>query len=270
MEEILLYEYWSGWQRCNWSALIYGFQKLGHKIYIHDIILETKLSDLLDCEIVYICVPTPENEDGSCNTLIVESVVSDLISLQYKNIIAIKSTVEPGTTEKLIKLYNNDLICFVPEFLRERCAVSDFTENHDLLAIGTSSNFVFDKIIESHGKYPKNVKQLSSTEAELLKYYSNVYNAMRIIFANEMYEIAEKLGAKYSNIKEAYCLRNTKDMYLDVNENFRGYGGVCLPKDTKAIAALCKKLDLDLKLFETIDSENNKFKTTVYENMRIR
>lgn len=252
------------------SALIYGFQKLGHKINVHDIILNTKISDLLECEIVYICVPTPENEDGSCNTSIVESVVNDLISLKFSNIIAIKSTIEPGTTEKLINKYEYDRICFVPEFLRERCAVSDFTENHDLLAIGTTENFVFDKIVESHGKYPKNVQKISPTEAELLKYYSNVYNAMRIIFANEMYEIAEKLGANYSNIKDAYCLRNTKDMYLDVNENFRGYGGVCLPKDTKAIAALCKKLNLDLKLFETIDSENNKFKTTVYENMRIR
>ena len=91
---------------------------------------------------------------------------------------------------------------------------------------------------------------------------------MRIIFANEMYEVAKRLDANYSSIKEAYCLRNTKDMYLDVNENFRGYGGVCLPKDTKAIAALCKRLDLDLKLFETIDSENNKFKMTVFDNMR--
>lgn len=252
------------------SALIYGFQKLGHKIIIHDIVLETSISDLINTDIIYICVPTPENTDGSCNTSIVESVVEDLINLEYKNVIAIKSTVEPGTTLRLIDKYKNNLICFVPEFLRERCAISDFTENHDLLAVGTISDAVFDKIVDSHGKYPKNTQKLSPTEAELLKYYSNVYNAMRIIFANEMFEIAVKLGANYTNVKEAYCLRNTKDMYLDVNENFRGYGGVCLPKDTKAIAALCKKLGLDLKLFDTIDSENNKFKTTVYENMRIR
>ena len=250
------------------SAAQYGFQKLGHRIAIHDIKLNTKLSDLLESEIIYICVPTPSNEDGSCNTSIVESVVNELHQLNFKNIIAIKSTVEPGTTSKLINIFSNYKICFVPEFLRERCAVSDFTENHDLLAIGTEDSYVFNKIKESHGSYPKNVKQIKPTEAELLKYYSNIFNAMRIIFANEMYEIANRLDADYNNIKEAYVLRNTKDMYLDVNENFRGYGGVCLPKDTKAMAALCKKLGLDLNLFETIDKENYKFRTTVYDNMR--
>jgi UDPglucose 6-dehydrogenase len=250
------------------SATKYGFEKLGHNVKIHDLKFNTELSSLLDAEIIYICVPTPANEDGSCNTSIVESVVDDLHKMNYKNIIAIKSTVEPGLTRKLIDSYKNDFICFVPEFLRERCAISDFIENHDLLAIGTENMEVFFAVKQSHGNYPRNVKQLSPTEAELLKYYSNIYNAMRIIFANEMYEVAKRLDSNYSSIKEAYCLRNTKDMYLDVNENFRGYGGVCLPKDTKAIAALCKRLDLDLKLFETIDSENNKFKMTVFDNMR--
>lgn len=251
------------------SAAQYGFKKLGHKIVIHDIKLNTQLSDLLESEIIYICVPTPSNEDGSCNTSIVESVINELHILNYKNIVAIKSTVEPGTTSKLINTFSNNNICFVPEFLRERCAISDFTENHDLLAIGTEDSYVFDKIKESHGNYPKNIKQITPTEAELLKYYSNIFNAMRIIFANEMYEVANKLSADYNNIKEAYILRNTKDMYLDVNENFRGYGGVCLPKDIKAMAALCAKMGLDLSLFETIDRENNKFRTTVYDNMRV-
>ena len=88
------------------SAAQYGFQKLGHRISTHDIKLNTKLSDLLESEIIYICVPTPSNEDGSCNTSIVESVVNELHQLNYKNIIAIKSTVEPGTTSKLINIFS--------------------------------------------------------------------------------------------------------------------------------------------------------------------
>jgi UDP-glucose 6-dehydrogenase len=92
---------------------------------------------------------------------------------------------------------------------------------------------------------------------------------MKVIFANEMYEISNIINADYSKIKEAFIKRGTtKDIYLDVNDNFRGYGGPCLPKDTRALAAFVKELKLDLKLFETIDTENKKFKTTVFDGMR--
>lgn len=251
------------------SACKFGFEKLGHKVLVHDIIMETKLKDLINCEIIYICVPTPSNEDGSCNTSIVEQVVLDLKELNYQGVIAIKSTIKPTTTQKLIELTNLK-ICFVPEFLRERCAITDFTENHDLLAIGTESQEIFKLVKKCHGNYPKNIVQLSSTEAELLKYYSNVYNALKITFANEMYEICQKLNINYSNIKNAFIKRGTtKDIYLDVNDNFRGYAGICLPKDTKALDSLVKELGLDLELFYIIDKENNKFTKTVFEGMRL-
>ena len=250
------------------SAVKYGFEKLGHQILVHDIILETKIQDVLPAEIVYICVPSPSKEDGSCDTSIVENVVLKLCDLKYNGIIAIKSTVKPGTTQKLIDLTKMD-ICFVPEFLRERCAIVDFTEKHDLLAVGTHSKEIYDKVVECHGKYPQNYAMLTPTEAELLKYYSNVFNSMKIIFANEMYEVAKAIGADYTEIKNAFVKRKTAvDLYLDVNDNFRGFGGMCLPKDTAALAAFVKKLNLDMKLFETILEENKKFKVTVFDNMR--
>jgi len=250
------------------SACKYGFEKLGHTVKIHDIKLDTKIIDVLDTDICYVCVPTPSNIDGSCDTSIVDSVVKELKYYDYKGVVAIKSTVKPTTTERLKK--ETDLeICFVPEFLRERCAISDFTENHDLLAVGTESNYVFELVKKCHGHYPKKIDKLKPTEAELLKYYSNIYNATKIIFANEMYEICQKIGADYSRIKDAFVKRGTsKDMYLDVNENFRGYAGVCLPKDTKALDSFVKELNLDLKFFEMINSENNKFKKTVFNGMR--
>ena len=252
------------------SACKYGFEKLGHKVKFHDPkYVESKFDDLLDAEIIYICVPTPSNEDGSCNTNIVKGVVDSLMKADYKGIIAIKSTVEPGTTQGLIKQYFNDRICFVPEFLRERCAFTDFTENHEVLAVGACNDSVYGTVVSSHGKYPRQFAKISPTEAELLKYYSNVFNALRIIFANEMYEICKALGADYTKVKDTFVMRGTaKDIYMDVNESFRGYGGVCLPKDTKALDALVKKYNLDLKLFETIDKENDKFITTVFEGMR--
>jgi UDPglucose 6-dehydrogenase len=250
------------------SACRFGFEKLGHSVLVHDITMETKINDLINCEIVYVCVPTPSNYDGSCNTSIVEEVVMDLKELGYSGIIAIKSTVKPTTTQRLID-QTKLKICFVPEFLRERCAITDFTENHDLLAIGTESEHIFESIKKCHGNYPKNVVQLKPTEAELLKYYSNVYNALKVTFANEIYEICQKLDISYSEIKNAFIKRNTtKDIYLDVNDNFRGYAGVCLPKDTKALDSLVKELGLDLELFHIIDKENDKFNKTVFKGMR--
>ena len=242
----------------------------GHKVLVHDIKLDTKIDDLLDSEIIYVCVPTPENVEGNCDTSIVESVIHELNNKNYGGIVGIKSTVKPTTTEKLIK--DNDLqICFVPEFLRERCAISDFVGNHTLLAVGTTSQFVYDAIVKCHGSFPKNYKMLTPTEAELLKYYSNVYNALRIVFANEMFEICNAVGADYSAIKYAFIKRDTaKDIYLDVNDNFRGFGGMCLPKDTAAINSFVKELNLDLGLFEMIINENKKFKTTVLEGMRLK
>lgn len=252
------------------KACQYGFEKLGHEVLVHDILFNTALIDLIYCDIIYICVPTPQNEDGSCDTSIVESTINGLNQMHYRGVIAIKSTVKPTTTQKLIDQYGYAMhICFVPEFLRERCSITDFTENHDLLAIGTHEYGIFEVIRKCHGKYPKQIVQLSPTEAELLKYYSNVFNAMRIVFANEMFEICQSVNANYSKIKDAFVLRGTtKDMYLDVNENFRGYGGVCLPKDTAALAAFAKELNLNMDLFHVIDEENKKFKVTVFDGMR--
>jgi UDPglucose 6-dehydrogenase len=250
------------------SACKFGFEKLGHQVIGHDIALDTQLSDVLESEIVYVCVPTPSNKDGSCDTSIVEEVVLQLNELGYKGVVAIKSTVKPTTTVTLQEKVKFHL-CFVPEFLRERCAITDFTENHDLLAIGTKDISAYHTVVRCHGNYPKNTVMLDPTEAEMLKYYSNVFNALKITFANEIYEVCHKVGANYTKIKDAFVKRGTtKDIYLDVNDNFRGYAGMCLPKDTKALDALVKELNLDLKLFETIDVENDKFIKTVFKGMR--
>ena len=81
----------------------------------------------------------------------------------------------------------------------------------------------------------------------MVKYVTNSFLATKVSFANEMYEICKVLGADYTKIKDTFVMRGTaKDIYMDVNESFRGYGGVCLPKDTKAIDALVKKYGLDL------------------------
>lgn len=250
------------------AACRYGFELIGHTVDVHDISLSTSLRDLLHCEIIYVCVPTPEHVDGSCNVDAIEQTVSELATLQYPGVVALKSTTAPGTTQRLIDQYPLR-ICFVPEFLRERCAVDDFVNNHELLAVGTDDPQIYEIVVKCHGMLPKHTSMLNSTEAEILKYFSNVFNAVRVVFSNNIYEICKSMDLDYTKIKDAYLLRNTASPdYMDVDDNLRGYGGQCLPKDTKALGALVKQLGLDLKLFETIDSDNQKFKRTVFPGMR--
>ena len=246
-----------------------GFEYLGHKVFVHDIKLNTSINDICDTEIVFLSVPTPQNDDGGCNTSIIESVIDQLNTVEYKGIIAIRSTVVPGFTQRMINRYKNLTICFVPEFLRERCAVDDFINNHKLLAIGTHDSWVYHKLVKAHGNLPENTKHLTPNEAEVLKYYNNVYAALRVIFSNVMYEICSKLDCDYTTIKNAYIKTGKAiDMYLDVNPNLRGYGGMCLPKDTQALAMLLETLELDFDLIKSIHNDNNKLKKTVFNGMR--
>lgn len=253
------------------GACKFGFEKLGHDVSCYDKKFKegekgSDIGDLKDSEIVFICVPTPRSKDGSCNTEIVEEVISKLKDIEYKNIICIKSTVSPGTTKKLKEKFNMD-ISFVPEFLRERCAITDFTENHDLCVIGTDSEKTFEKIKKVHGKFPKKFIKLTDEEAEMVKYFNNSFNAARIVFANSFYEICKNKNINYTNVKNAAVnIHHIPDYYLDCNENFRGFAGMCLPKDVSELSVLEKQTKSNF--FNTLLEENDKYIKTVFEGMR--
>lgn len=252
------------------SAVKYGFEKLGHRVAGHDIKDGTRLEDVLDSEVVYLCLPTPQGEDGHCDTSVLELVTEELLKKHgFEGIVAIKSTVTPGTTVKLQEQFATDKICHVPEFLRERAAIIDFTDNHDVCIIGTDSDEVFETVKESHGYYPQKFIRLEPTEAEISKYFNNVYNATLITFANAFYELCQAKGADYGKIKNAMVQRDhIYNKYLDCNDNLRGFGGMCLPKDTAAISALVREMDLPIDLFRAIVDDNKRYKTTVFEGMR--
>jgi GDP-mannose 6-dehydrogenase len=192
-----------------------------------------------------------------------------LNKLNYKGIVAVKSTVKPGTTNNLMELYPNLTLAFVPEFLRERCAYEDFVYNNNILVVGTDNDIVYNKILESHGNLPVHKVKIKVIEAELMKYFSNTYKAMRITFANSFHKVAEHFNANYDIIKDTFLYHGIQEgHYLNVNKEFGGYGGMCLPKDTKAMKSLVKELKLDLNIFDFIDSENSKFVKKVPKGMR--
>lgn len=261
------------------SACAFGFRKLGHEVKEHDIKFGTTINDIIDTDIVYICVPTPMNEDGSCDTSIVESVIDELLQLtgpnlepKYKGYIAIKSTITPGTTEKIKEKYkfiDFGQIGFVPEFLRERCAITDFVELNKLLVIGSTNSYFQYAVRESHGDYPQNTICCTATEAELIKYCHNTFNALRVTFANEFRQICDQQGADYNKIKRA-IVKSTgvPDQYLDSNDNLAGWSSICWNKDIPALYSLINTLGLDLPLLKSIMKSNDKLKKTPFAGTR--
>ena len=246
-----------------------GFEKIGHKVKYDDVKFYTNIEDVLDTEVCFVSVPTPSNEDGSCDISIVEEVVGQLNDLKYKGVLAIKSTVEPGTNKEFREKYKNLRLYFVPEFLRERCATEDFIYNHNILVIGAEDEDAFNTIKEAHGDLPVHTVKVNPLEAELVKYFSNNYKALRITFANSFYKLCQELGANYDVVKDAFLFHGVGEgHYLNVNKEFGGFGGTCLPKDTKGLAFLIEKLGLDLNIFKTVVEENDKFIVKVPEGMR--
>jgi UDPglucose 6-dehydrogenase len=243
------------------QAVYDGLNQIGHSLAYYDIAFsESKIENILNSEIVFICVPTPCNQDGGCDISNVVESVRKLEELNFKGLVAIKSTVIPGTTQKLIDAYPLLKICFVPEFLRERSALTDFIDNHDVLIVGTNDINCYNLIVKSHKSIPKASKQVSPTEAEISKYFSNVFNSLRVVFANGMFDICKALNADYQNVFDAITQRTTITQdYLRCSEHLRGFSGHCLPKDSSALAVLTKQLNLNIDLFDAIVNDNKKY-----------
>lgn len=243
------------------KAVYEGLEYLGHNMSFYDPAYpESNIKDMMSTDLVFICVPTNQLPNGDCDTSIVESSIKELDLLGYRGLVCIKSTVIPGTTEKLQKQFPRLRIAAVPEFLRAKTALADFIHNHDLLVVGTDQEEEFELIKQAHGFYPRYSVRVSPTEAEIVKYFNNVHHAMQVTFANITYEVCEKLGANYMNVYNAITQRDCiNPAYLMANRNMRGYGGHCLPKDTSAWNNLIQELGLDFDLIQSVIKDNGKF-----------
>ena len=244
------------------KAVYEGLNHLGHNMCFFDPAYEgSTLQDVLDADCVFISVPTNQAPNGDCDTSIVESVIAELAQAQYKGLIGIKSTVIPGTSERLSKEHPTLRICSVPEFLRAKTALADFMYNHDLLVIGSNREEDFELIKKMHGHLPKNVACVKPTEAEVIKYFNNVNHSVQIIFANIAFEVCKKLGVHYEAVYHAISKRECfNPAYLMCNDNLRGFGGHCLPKDASAWANLIKNLGLEYTMIDAVIADNEKLK----------
>ena len=221
----------------------------------------TTIDELVDCEYVFICVPT-DTIDNICDTSNVWNAVDELNQILYPGVIIIKSTVIPGTTEKLIKQYPNLRLNFMPEFLHQDNALDDFLHQTDTLIVGSHNTEDFELITELHKPFCSNSIKISPTEAELVKYFANTFNSLRIVFANAYYEVCSKLGVNYDTmLNSAVSLPYIQhDFYLKCSPLMRGFEGKCLPKDIKAFNTFIKELNLPISLFDAIINDNEHYK----------
>lgn len=198
--------------------------------------------DLVGCEAVFICIPTNTNEDID---IVIEEIKS-LKRLGDKDIV-IRSTLPIGATQR-IKSEVGDVI-YVPEFLRERFWDTDCMKRP--LVVGCDHTLPGWLQEEDH-------IHVSTAEAEMIKMFSNNYGVVRIAYANIFYDIAQKLGADYDKVVDAYFQVAPKQTYLDVpgHDGTRGFGGKCLPKDLDYLIDSLDNLNLNHKWLETIRELN--------------
>jgi UDPglucose 6-dehydrogenase len=247
------------------------------KVYTHDIITElcnSSYDDLVkNCKVIFVCIPTPMNKDGSCNIELVRNVLHRL-NKETKAIIVNKSTVPPGTTENFNLEFENLQIVFNPEFLTERNSFEDFNNQNRIILGGPRPASTELKQIYSTVFPNAYVIKTGSKHAEMIKYFTNCFLANKISFANEMYDLCNALNLDYDKIVEYATLDNrlgNSHWAVPGPDGDFGFGGHCFPKDLSAIIKMTDDLGTINGTLKSVLKTNDKVrKNRDWENMKGR
>jgi GDP-mannose 6-dehydrogenase len=222
-----------------------------------------------DSEISFVCVGTPSLRSGKLDLSHIEKVAREIGSAlrdkKSHHVVVLRSTLLPGTTESVVipilesasgrRAGSDFTVCYNPEFMREGSAVADFFQPPYTI-LGAQDPEYLAPLRELYKDLPGTVFETTITVAEMAKYVSNAFHAVKVGFANEVGTLCKHLGVDTQTVTRIF----TSDSKLNISSAYLSpgfaFGGSCLPKDLRALAYKAKELDLSLPLLESILPSN--------------
>lgn len=219
-------------------------------------------------EISFIAVGTPSSREGHLNLEYIYKVAAQIgEALRDKeafHIVAVRSTVLPGTNEKIGEIIEEKsgkqrnaafTVVSNPEFLREGTAVHDYL-NPPLTLVGADHEMAVEKMRELYRDIPGEFIATDIKVAEMMKYINNTYHALKIVFGNEVGNICKALDVDSHKVMDIFC----RDRQLNISPYYFkpgfAYGGSCLPKDSKALRTLARDYYVDVPVINSIEESN--------------
>jgi len=203
-----------------------------------------------ECDFIFVCVPTPMKKDGTQDLSYVKKVFDEAVS---GPIYIIKSTVLPGTTDKLWGKYPSLSIIFSPEFLTERTAKLDMLTQARIVLGGRKDLTMKAKDLFEQRFMNRHIIETTSTTAELIKYMNNTFFATKVSIMNEFKQLSDAIGANWEEALYGFASDSRiGDSHLHVPgpDGRLGYGGTCFPKDVNALLSFAKQLNVNLNSIE--------------------
>ena len=253
------------------KALHNGLKKDVNSIEI-DPKLNTNIEDLKNHkpDIVFICLPTPMNDDGSQNINIVNNVISEINKFDSNLLIVLKSTILPKYVEEISKICKNLVIN--PEFLRENYAEEDFINSEIIIFGGEEENC--NKLSYFYKNHTNCIcKEYVITDdksASLIKYTINSFLALKVIFFNEMKSVFKNLNTEtkwqdFINALSKDKRMGSSHMSVPGPDGRFGFGGPCFPKDVSALVEYSKEIGYELSLLKKANAINNSIRAEYNE-----